>query len=138
MYRLLGICPLGGLRPVSFLENALHLSLIGCMTTYILGFASQAPYFALLSEMIRSVCKDTLVEDWMDQEFFIRALFMGNASVFTRQDDIWLIPKIKETALGHDLNTWEDTRRTLAKFPWINALHDKSGQALWEMVFSTH
>lgn len=133
-YRLIQISPLCGQRPSNSLENVLHLSLLACVTTIRLGFENQIPHFSLLSEMLRTACEGYTDKDKESQEMFLWILFMGRSSVLRQQNDAWFISKIHETTLGLNILTWEDTLQSLSKFPWYNALHDTSGQVLWDIT----
>ncbi|KAF4637287.1 hypothetical protein G7Y89_g799 [Cudoniella acicularis] len=133
-YRLLYIGSLGDPRPSNRLENALHLGLLAFFTTLLLGFGREFPEFPLLSKLTRSAAQGHLEEYYQNQDFFLWALFMGRISTLGQPDDRWLILRITETCLGLGLHTWENTCRTLSKFPWINSLHDKAGEALWNRL----
>jgi hypothetical protein len=37
--------------------------------------------------------------------------------------------RLVDTSLG--IITWDDVQKVLARFPWVNAIHDTGGQRLW-------
>ncbi|CAG8981701.1 hypothetical protein HYALB_00006574 [Hymenoscyphus albidus] len=129
-YRLIQISPLDDQRPLNYIENAFHLGLLACMTTVRLGFANHTPHYSLLSSLIRIACNSFVEGDEDSQKLFLWVLFVGNVSVLWQQDHAWVIPKIQEITLSLNLRTWEDIRQIISGFPWIGALHDKSGQIL--------
>lgn len=133
-YQLIQITPLSGQRLLSNFENVFHLSLLACITTIRLGFENQKPIFALLSKLLRISCEGYSAEDRKTQELLLWSLFMGNLSVLQEQDETWLIPKIQKTVFNLDLHCWEDARQILLKFPWVTALHNTGGKALWEKI----
>ena len=130
-YRLIHISPLLGPRLASRIENALHLGLTAFMTTFLLGLGLTVPEFPLLSKLARSAAQGNFDEDKENQEVLLWVFFIGRASIFREADDVWLIPRVTGTMLALGLHTWEDLSRTLSKFPWVSALHNKPGQTLW-------
>lgn len=134
-YHLIQISPLSSQRLSSNLENLLHLSLLACITTIRLGFDNHIPIFTLLSKLFRTACEGYIVENMVTQELLLWSLFIGNLSVLREQDDTWFIPKIQEATLNLNLCHWEDTCQVISKFPWVKALHDNPGKALWDRIF---
>lgn len=45
-------------------------------------------------------------------------------------NDYWLMPLIAE--LLSRVSTWDELRRTLKQFLWIDLIHDKDGRALFD------
>lgn len=135
-YRLLHISRLGGPRPTNALENLMHLGLMSALAIFLRKLGGNLPPFTLLAELTRSAVQGHLDEDEEAQALLLWIMFIGRASIFVEADDIWLIPKIKRTMSALGFETWPDLRRAVSKYPWINALHDKPGQALWTLVTS--
>jgi hypothetical protein len=131
-YRLIHIMPLNNLRSASGLENALHLSLVAFITSFFRSIGGKLPVFPLLSRLARSAAEGRLEEDVETQEIFLWTLFIGRATIFSQQDDVWLAPRIAGITRALDFCTWEAVHKALSKFPWVNALYNKSGQALWD------
>lgn len=130
-YRLVHISPLGGPRPANRLQNVIHLALGGFIVTFLRGLDHKIPYARLLSELTTSAAQNQFDNNQESQEILLWLLFVGGISVFGESDYAWLIPKINQTTRILGLFTWKDVTRKLAKFPWVNDVHDKSGQALW-------
>jgi hypothetical protein len=130
-YRLIYTSPLGGPRPVSQVENAVHLGLTAFVITFLRGFDRHLPDIPILSELTRSAAQENFDDKQENQELLLWILFIGAASIFREPDDEWLIPKTLQAIHALDLYTWEDVVRTLDIFPWVNAVHDEAGQALW-------
>ena len=130
-YRLICASPLGGPRPISYVENLVHLSLTAFIITFLRGFDRRIPDIPILSELARSAAQENFDNEQEIQEMLLWTLFIGAASIFRRPDDAWLIPKTTQTMHALELHTWEDVVRTLVKFPWVNAVHGQAGKALW-------
>jgi hypothetical protein len=136
-YRLIRVSPLGGARPVSRLENTLHLGLAAFMATFLLGLGRRCPDFHLLSELARSAAQQCF-NDEESQEVLLWTLLIGSVSIFRHLDHLWLIPRVSETSQALGLLTWGDVSQTLSKFPWVNSLHDTPGQLLWQRAKSKY
>ena len=130
-YRLIHTSPLGGPRPISHVEDMVHLGLTAFIITFLRGFDRQIPNIPILSDLARAAAQENFENEQENQEVLLWTLFIGAASIFRQSDDAWLIPKTARAIHALDLYTWEDVVRTLLKFPWVNAVHDKAGQALW-------
>jgi hypothetical protein len=131
-YRLIHIMPLNNSRSASRLENTLHLSLIAFITSFFRTIGGKLPVFPLLSKLARSAAEARLEEDAETQGMFLWTLFIGRATIFSQPDDVWLAPRIAGITRALGFCTWEAVHKTLSKFPWVNALHNKSGQVLWD------
>ncbi|TVY48307.1 hypothetical protein LOCC1_G001955 [Lachnellula occidentalis] len=130
-YRFIHISPLGRPCLTSCLENALHLGLGAFIMTFLGGIDRKIADAPLLSELARSAAQGEFNDTPESQEVLLWILFIGAASIFKQADDIWLIPKTAHTIHVLGLCTWEDVAEKLARFPWVDALHSKVGQALW-------
>lgn len=125
-YRLVQFCPLGGTRPYDNLENAIHLGLTAFVVTFLVGLDRKIVYMPLLSELVRSATLQALLDE-EENEVLLWLLFVSGTSIFKSTDDEWLLPKIKQKMAILDLRTWEDVGRMLARYPWVNVAHDKTG-----------
>lgn len=136
-YRLLHISSLGGPRPSGWLENTLQASLVVFMSSFLTGLGGILPNFPPLSKLARSLAQDFPGGGTDEDEVYLWTLFIGSTSVFSKQDDAWLIPRIQKTMLALDLHDWEDVSQLLTKFPWVHVLHDKPALALWNRLTTT-
>lgn len=127
-YRLLHISPLNGPRPNKHIDNAVHLGLLAFIMTFLRGLDGTLPETTILSELVRSVAQSPFGNALEMQELLLWVLFIGHNSVFAPLDDTWLIPKTTRTMHALGLHTWEDVAQVVARFPWVNALHDKASQ----------
>jgi hypothetical protein len=127
-YRLIDTSPLCGFLPG--LANAVHLGLAAFLLTFLRRLDYKVSEMPLLYKLITSAVRQ-IDEQESSQELLLWLLFIGNASIFTSADDLWILPIAKRTTKTLDLHTWQDVRHTLARWPWVNTLHDMHGEALW-------
>lgn len=128
-YRLVQFSPLGGARPCDNLESAIHLGLTAFVITFLVGLDRKIVYMPLLSELVRSATLQAF-NDEEENEILLWLLFVSGTSIFKPTDDEWLLPKIMQMMELLSLKTWEDVARMLAKYPWVNVAHDKTGLLL--------
>lgn len=126
-YRLIHISPLGG--SVSCLSNLVHLGLAAFLLTFLRRLDYKVSEMPLLYKVTSSAVQQLGNED-SSHELLIWMLFIGNASIFTHADDIWLLPIVQRAMIALDLHTWQDVHHILIKWPWVNILHNKHGEAL--------
>ena len=115
-------------------NDAIHLGLTMFLMTFLRGLDLKLAQVPLLPDLLRSVAR----RDGGNPEVLLWILFMGvAASVFSPLDEAWLIPKTTVTLQGLGLHAWEAVARSLAGFPWVNALHDKLGRDYLERCMSS-
>lgn len=129
-YRLIYISPLGSLHVGGHLGNVLHLGLAAFLMTFLRRLDHKISDMPLLSELARSAVQEEFEYDKETQEILLWVLFIGKTSIFKPWDDTWLVPLITRTMQALGLCTWEEVHQTLAKWPWVNAVHDKIGRQL--------
>jgi hypothetical protein len=132
-YRLIQISQLVTPRLTRNLENMIHLALTAFTTTLSLGFGSAALKAPLLVKLLRELAQEFQAHDAETQKVFLWVLFIGRASVFNDLCDWWIVPKIREIHIDLNLRTWEDVRKILSRFPWVDSVHGQSGRALREI-----
>lgn len=130
-YRLVEICPLNGPRPASPIENALHIGLVAYIMHFLRGVDRRIPNLPVLAKLARSSAQEYFARSKNEEEVTFWLLFIGAGSVFENSDDAWLLPRLLMVAEPLGLLTWDDARSVLSKFPWVNVLHDRTGQELW-------
>ncbi|GFF43166.1 hypothetical protein IFM58399_06857 [Aspergillus lentulus] len=130
-YRLGNMYTLGGCRPKCPIENAIHLGLTAFLITFLPGLDHRIAHNALLSNLLLSVAQD-LADDGLDiREILLWMLYIGAASSSQLGTHPTWISKSKETIDTLKLRTWEQVQDVLAKYPWVNAVHDTAGKTLW-------
>lgn len=127
-YRLIHISPLYGL--LSGLDDAVHLGLAAFLLTFLRRLDYKVSDMPLLHKLFTAAVEQ-LNDKESSQELLLWLLFIGEASIFSQADDLLIVPIAIRTMDALDLHTWQDVRHTLGKWPWVNTLHDKNGEALW-------
>ncbi|RAH40153.1 uncharacterized protein BO95DRAFT_425414 [Aspergillus brunneoviolaceus CBS 621.78] len=132
-YRLLQFSPLQGPRPVSHLDDVIHLGLIIFLCTFIRRLDRGIADNYLLAKRLRSVA-EKVGTDRETQEALLWALLVGTASILSRDIPEWLTVMVATLIQSLGLATWEDTLYLLHQYPWVNALHDEPARGLWQKV----
>ncbi|KAF5596755.1 uncharacterized protein FSUBG_8710 [Fusarium subglutinans] len=83
----------------------------------------------------------TLVEEAMDSnsnesedEFKFWLLILGGISVPARDGRGWFVETVREQASLLGIMTWVQVKECLARFPWMDAIHDEPSRKLWDLV----
>ncbi|RAK80781.1 uncharacterized protein BO72DRAFT_396856 [Aspergillus fijiensis CBS 313.89] len=132
-YRLLQFSPLQGPRPVSHLDDVIHLGLIIFLCTFIRRLDRGIADNHLLAKLLWSVA-EKVGTDRETQEALLWALLVGTASILSRDIPEWLTVMVATLIQSLGLATWEDTLYLLHQYPWVNALHDEPARGLWQKV----
>jgi hypothetical protein len=61
-------------------------------------------------------------------------LIIGQLTVFSKEDDIWLRPWLKANREVCGVGTWDDMRAILHSFPWVDIVHEHAGRATFAEV----
>ncbi|KAH8653872.1 hypothetical protein BX600DRAFT_471789 [Xylariales sp. PMI_506] len=67
---------------------------------------------------------------------FVWLLMVGSLSIFTIDDDPWLLDWLHVSIELCKANTWVELREQLKEFPWIDMLHDKPAQLVFDAAKS--
>ncbi|KAH8894513.1 hypothetical protein GQ53DRAFT_820893 [Thozetella sp. PMI_491] len=132
-YRLVKIRPLSGARLTSHWDDAIHLSLLSLTMSCYIGPQKVSEY-TILAEQIRISMQSLLGQGTKDNELILWLLFVNRIAALGPEDDAWMIPKIKIAGQILGVTEWQGVRETLRKFPWIDALFDEAGEAIWMQV----
>ncbi|KAI0122533.1 hypothetical protein F4814DRAFT_409045 [Daldinia grandis] len=132
-YRLVDIRPLNT-DPIGSLENIIHMGLLMIMANFLLSLMHRLPDLPLLRQQIGVLVREQFTEDAENREALLWALLMAEITIFTRSEDERLTQRIRQIVLSLGLQSWDDVRKILSKFPWIDALHDKPGRLVWSRL----
>ncbi|KAL4760064.1 uncharacterized protein BDW70DRAFT_73342 [Aspergillus foveolatus] len=128
-----GACSMLGVSP---LEEVVHLGLVAFLVTFLRGLNQRIPENPLLSHRLR-LAVDKLVssvkggeESKIIKRVLVWALFVGAVVVFKTSDDEWLIPTTNTAMNALGLSSWKDVKEALAGFPWVDAIHNRTGTVL--------
>lgn len=61
-------------------------------------------------------------------------LMVGSISLFTPADDHWILPWMRSCLTTLGANNWDELRNQLKRLLWIDTLHDKPGQTIFDSV----
>ncbi|CRG89921.1 hypothetical protein PISL3812_06960 [Talaromyces islandicus] len=136
-HRLLSIRPIKGSHNPRYVEHAIHLGLVAFLVTFMPTLDRLIPENPVLSQSLRFMIEKFCVSHPEDEQVRLWLLFIGAASVFKPDDDIWLLPTTVRTMSTMGLGTWEDVNDLLAIFPWVHSTHSNAAQALWRASSST-
>ncbi|KAL3489893.1 hypothetical protein BJX62DRAFT_238712 [Aspergillus germanicus] len=138
-YRILKLNPLAETlgTTMSDLENVIHLSLLAFLVTFLTGLDHRILDKPLLSRRLRAAIKmppasnNSRQQSQLVQRVIMWSLFVGSAAVFKYSEDEWLNPTTQATMQALGLYAWEDAKKVLTGFPWVDALHDRAGIVLY-------
>lgn len=108
-----------------------HSTLTGFLNTFCFGLGGKFLAFPLVMEQFRLVAQSICVDSRPRQMVLFWALLIGGISTLARDDETWLVERLK--ALAHDLGlrTWPQVSDALNAFPWVKAWHNAQGERFW-------
>ncbi|KAJ2896767.1 hypothetical protein MKZ38_005255 [Zalerion maritima] len=131
-YRLLRYCPLAAENQRSDVDSTCHIGLIVFMMTVLLQHEGRSILdYRLVKRHLRGVLSSQL-GDTRDTGMGLWAMCMGGIWMAGTVDLDWLFSRIWLSGERLSIQTWDDARRLLVNFPWINIVHDQPGRQLWE------
>ena len=134
-YRLLHIYPLAN-PPDNVLEDALHLTALGFLTTILFEYGRlHVRGYDLLSNRLRNAISSLMTTIKLkDQPALLWILFAGGIALFGPEDEAWLRPCILSTLSTLRVESWEEGVEIIGRLPWIHAIHDRPGLVLWKAI----
>ncbi|KAI1469246.1 uncharacterized protein F4812DRAFT_323434 [Daldinia caldariorum] len=129
-YRLVHIRPLDKGPGIS-LENDIHTGLLMLMTNFFLSILHRVPDLPLLRQRIEALVLEKLIGGKEEEEVLLWILFMAGITIPGLPEDEHFMRRISEVTISLDLQSWDDVRQILSKFPWIKAIHERPGNTLW-------
>lgn len=114
-------------------QHICHLALTAWMTT--LFFPSRRcsqQMYALLAQRLRHSIDQALQSGLANGIVTFWALLVGGFAVFDANQDAWLLPNIRCSSYLLNIRNWAEARQRLIHLPWIDSVHSKTGQEIWE------
>lgn len=136
-YRLLKLKPLSLSLGICCSHTRVHLGMTAFLVTFLQGWDGSIPHNALLSELLLSEVQQHFDGGQESQEMLLWLLFIGAASCCLWKHPTW-VSTAEHTVQGLGIKNWEGVKKILAKFPWVNAVHDAAGQVLWHRTSNPH
>jgi hypothetical protein len=131
--RLIRFRPLQSPKPECKREAAYHIGLITFMTTLFLQWDNRRiQEYDSISRRLREVLDEEF--DAHDGDLLLWLLFIASLW-FSTTSSHWLILRIRILTVQLDIDNWSRVRDSICKFPWINVLHEKTGRAVWDLVY---
>lgn len=132
-YRLLQSQPLTTV-PDDGLENALHITALGWLTTILFEYGRlHARGYDLLASRLRNAISSVMTTIQLkEQPVLLWILFAGGIALFGDEDEGWLSPCVRSCAAALGVGFWEDCVGLLVGMPWIRVVHDRPGRVVWE------
>ncbi|KAI0410435.1 hypothetical protein F5X98DRAFT_359577 [Xylaria grammica] len=74
----------------------------------------------------------------MPQRLALWLLMVGSVSVLTDSDSDWIQPQLRHAAASLELQSWNQVRKVLSEFMWIDMVHGKAGKRVFEAALPVH
>ncbi|TVY25378.1 hypothetical protein LHYA1_G003709 [Lachnellula hyalina] len=117
--------------------ETLHLAILAFSTTVFLQTEGvRVRYHDLSRQLHDSVLR--LGASNQTPELWLWILFIAAISAVTDEDDQWLMPLLRAAFRRTGTTTWEPVRDILKSIMWIDALHDKDGKRVFDLVLLTY
>lgn len=122
-------------------EEAYCIGLSVFVTTLILRFGRERFLRYELLGRCWERCVGALLQEGVESEeggeedaMVLWLLFLGGIAGGSEMSRRWLGVRIKQQSEKLGLGEWSEVRECLMRYPWIGAVHDEGGKALWEAV----
>ncbi|KAF5539255.1 hypothetical protein FMEXI_8997 [Fusarium mexicanum] len=134
-YRLLQFRTIAESRLKQDAHSPYHIGLsLFMMSVYFNNTQDRIARRGLVKDLVKEAIESKLNED--EDEFRFWLLILGGISVPARDGREWFVEKLREQASLLGIVTWEQVKECLAKFPWMDAIHDEPSRKLWDQVRS--
>jgi hypothetical protein len=133
MYRLLRM---NSFDPTS-VDEAVRLGLLAFSSHIFLRWQDVKLPHTYFPQTYRSCLLNLKLPDALSSQILLWLLMVGAMSLFTPADDAWLIPWVRVNIELCGARNWSELRAQLKGFPWIDILHDKLGQAIFDSAVSS-
>jgi hypothetical protein len=136
--RLVDFAPLGGERPKNVLHDAWHLGLTAFMMTIVYQTRPgemRLAHFALLDRLLQERLNDdslARVDNYRPLRLWLFVIY--GLSVWEGCDGRWLTLRAQAVARELGVISWSEATVCLRQFPWIDIVHKKPGNRLWNLI----
>ncbi|PNP47968.1 hypothetical protein THARTR1_10387 [Trichoderma harzianum] len=132
-YRLTQFRPSEEERRLWQLQDAYHTGLtIWTLTVFLHGGRRQILDYERLDRRLKEIL-DSDLEDYHPELAFWLSI-IGGIWASDGYDEHWLPPRVRPMAMRLNIRSWDEAYTILSHFPWIHALHDDPGHALWDQA----
>jgi hypothetical protein len=134
--RLIRFQSLQDYNQLSDIEAVYHIGLTIFMMTLLFQYRiGRILEFGQVSTRLQTVLDRSLVE--LDDNLVLWLLVLGGIWNKYGPNGSWLIPRITKLAQSQGTSTWIEVHNAVSMYPWINALHDEPGFAVWNSAYQT-
>lgn len=131
-YRLIQFCP-SKERRLWQLQASYHIGLtIFTMTVFLHAGRRQILDYERVDRRLKEIL-DTDLENH-SPELALWLSMLGGIWASDGYDGHWLPPRIRLMATRLDIRSWDEVYDVIGHFPWVHALHDVPGHALWDQA----
>ncbi|RDW84448.1 hypothetical protein BP6252_02038 [Coleophoma cylindrospora] len=130
MYRLLHM----QFAPGS-VDEAIRLGLLAFSSNIFLQLQNVKPPYIYLPNAFRCCLLELQLPRERPSRLLLWLLFIGALSVFSDPDaDAWLKPWLQSEVQSSGVHSWRELREGLKSFLWIDIVHDKPGQRIFDSI----
>lgn len=138
-YRLIHICPLNCELLLSHMDKSVHVGLTAFIRTLLVGLDGKFAPNTILTRLVTSIAslekepRQNVATANYSEELLLWVLLIAVAAstIGSVADDGWLMPRLDRIASALNLQKVEGVLQVVSKFPWMNALHDKTAHEIW-------
>ena len=117
------------------IEDAYHVGLsLFMMSLFLQHGRNRILQFRNVTARLRMVLNSHSLDREPHLRFWL--LMMDGVWVGDDDDTEWLPPMVRAQARKLGLHNWKAARKSIAEYPWIGELHDRSGRTLWQKANS--
>ncbi|KAG5765165.1 hypothetical protein H9Q72_006747 [Fusarium xylarioides] len=132
-YLLLQFRTIGESRSKHDNQSTYHIGLcLFMMSIYFNNKQDRMARPGLIKALVKEAIEPKLNEDKDEFKFWL--LILGGISVLARDGRDWFVEKLREQASLLGIMTWEEVKDCLARFPWMDTIHDEPSRKLWDQV----
>lgn len=132
MYRLLNM---NCLDPTS-IDEAVRLGLLAFSSHIFLHWQGVKFPHTQFPKTYRSCLLNLKLPDESSPHILLWLLMVGAMALFAPAENAWLIPWVRVNIKLCGADNWSELRGQLKGFLWIDILHDKPGQAVFDFAVS--
>ncbi|KLP10569.1 uncharacterized protein FFB20_07446 [Fusarium fujikuroi] len=132
-YRLLQFRTIYESRLMQDAQSTYHIGL--CLFMISIHFNNTQFRIArrgLIMALVKEAIESKLSEHEDEVKFWL--LSLGGISVSLPDGREWFVEALREQASLLGIMAWEQVKGCLAKFPWMDAIHDEPIRKLWDQV----
>ena len=126
MYRLIRMDTF----PNDSVNEALRLGMLAFLSNIFLSWQDVAVPHHHLSQAYQKCLQSLIVWKGVSPKLVLWLLVISAISVLSAED-MWLLPSLRATTELCQASSWNELRGILKDFLWIDILHDRPGQALF-------